>query len=190
MLDLDRSENPVFLGSHAVLVFNGSASLASNQWERIRIPRTASYRLNGFQHHTVMESKVCNICKLLKSVDEFHFKDKKKGYRRDRCKTCAATYHKAHYEQNKDAYLAARDRRRTTMASWVQKLKEEPCTDCQKTYPFYVMQFDHVRGDKVDAVSKLMTHSVSRKVIEAEIAKCELVCANCHAIRTYKRVNP
>jgi hypothetical protein len=54
-------------------------------------------------------------------------------------------------------------------------------------YPWYVMQFDHVRGKKVDSVSQMRWGRPSMRLVKEEIAKCELVCGNCHAIRTHKR---
>ena len=67
-------------------------------------------------------------------------------------------------------------------------LKTKPCSDCGQTYPFYVMQFDHREGGvKVKSVA-LMVYSTTRWAkVEAEIAKCDLVCANCHATRTWRR---
>jgi len=48
------------------------------------------------------------------------------------------------------------------------------------------MQWDHLPGRvKVGDVSALC--ALSREVILAEIAKCELVCVNCHTIRTAVR---
>lgn len=63
-----------------------------------------------------------------------------------------------------------------------------PCTDCKHYWPSYVMQFDHIGDDKTANVSELALRRHAKwEVIEAEIAKCELVCANCHAIRTHRR---
>lgn len=47
------------------------------------------------------------------------------------------------------------------------------------------MQFDHLGDDKVAAVGQLLDGSLD-KLLE-EIAKCEVVCANCHVLRTAKR---
>lgn len=71
----------------------------------------------------------------------------------------------------------------------VRDIKEfSPCTDCKRSYPYYVMQFDHVRGIKIEAVARMLQQKASRKRVMAEIAKCELVCSNCHAIRTHGRL--
>lgn len=69
-------------------------------------------------------------------------------------------------------------------------IKDSPCIDCHIKYPHYVMQFDHRNPKaKFRAVATMMRHTVSWKRIEAEIAKCDLVCANCHAARTWKRAH-
>jgi len=62
-----------------------------------------------------------------------------------------------------------------------------PCRDCGETFPTYVMQWDHLPGHvKVDEIGS-MVGSRSRDFILAEIGKCELVCANCHVLRTVAR---
>lgn len=68
----------------------------------------------------------------------------------------------------------------------VRKAKEVACADCGVEYPYYVMHFDHVRGEKIANVSRLLRSSTLASVLE-EIAKCDVVCANCHAIRTFVR---
>lgn len=65
----------------------------------------------------------------------------------------------------------------------MQKAKNVPCADCGKSYPYYVMDFDHVRGTKVLRISAMQDRKL--EVLEEEIAKCDVVCANCHRERTY-----
>jgi len=50
------------------------------------------------------------------------------------------------------------------------------------------MDFDHVRGNKITEVSALLGFA-SLERLQLEIAKCDLVCANCHRVRTRKRSN-
>lgn len=63
------------------------------------------------------------------------------------------------------------------------------CTDCGQSFPPYVMEFDHLPGhQKVAAFGRGSMRSYnSREALDAELAKCELVCRNCHSIRTYTR---
>jgi len=84
--------------------------------------------------------------------------------------------------------IAARDRVMAKKTEWYRALKESsPCTDCGNFYPYYVMQYDHIGDDKVRGVADLAGGGYPREMVLAEIAKCELVCANCHAIRTHQR---
>ena len=59
--------------------------------------------------------------------------------------------------------------------------------DCGGSFHFRAMHWDHIGNDKEENVSVMVLRGLGRKKILAEIAKCELVCANCHAVRTYKR---
>ena len=68
---------------------------------------------------------------------------------------------------------------------YVQQAKFKPCADCGIQYPFYVMEFDHVRGEKKFNISSWPGKSL--KTVKEEIEKCEVVCSNCHAHRTWSR---
>lgn len=58
--------------------------------------------------------------------------------------------------------------------------------DCGLTFPSCVMQFDHRNAEtKVREIARMVRHTVSLERLKAEVAKCDLVCANCHAIRTW-----
>lgn len=69
----------------------------------------------------------------------------------------------------------------------VQDLKRRPCQDCGGSFLPACMQFDHIpgRGEKFKDISKMMYYNLDK--LYEEISKCELVCANCHALRTYYR---
>lgn len=70
---------------------------------------------------------------------------------------------------------------------YVNKLKEAPCTDCGGKFPSVCMDFDHVHGEKRFNVSEGVNFK-SFDVLVAELAKCELVCANCHRLRSQSRL--
>lgn len=79
------------------------------------------------------------------------------------------------------SYLAQQEKR-----AYLRALKDTPCTDCGKRYPPYCMDLDHL-----DQSSKLFCPSnlpkFSWKKLLAEVAKCEVVCAICHRIRTHEK---
>jgi hypothetical protein len=62
-----------------------------------------------------------------------------------------------------------------------------PCTDCGETKPFYCLDFDHVRGRKEFELRRAGDDITNMDRIKAEIAKCDVVCKNCHATRTFMR---
>lgn len=76
---------------------------------------------------------------------------------------------------------------RQRAAEFVRSAKERPCADCGVQYHFSVMQFDHIRGTKRMDISKMVRDRYSLPAIRKELSKCEVVCANCHAYRTWLR---
>lgn len=67
----------------------------------------------------------------------------------------------------------------------MDNLKSKPCTDCGSSFNPWQMHWDHLRDKEFNISSGMFRYSWERVLLE--IAKCELVCANCHADRTYKR---
>lgn len=50
------------------------------------------------------------------------------------------------------------------------------------------MEFDHSKeSNKRGTVSRMVGNGLSLKTILDEVNKCDLVCANCHRMRTYSR---
>ena len=65
-----------------------------------------------------------------------------------------------------------------------------PCYDCGQSFPFYKLEFDHVWGEKEFNISEAGVSVNSFPRVKAEIAKCVVVCRNCHAERTFRRNLP
>lgn len=69
---------------------------------------------------------------------------------------------------------------------WMDAFKVgQGCIDCGFDRHPAALDLDHVRGEKHDKVSNMLTLSWDR--LQDEVAKCEVVCANCHRIRTVER---
>jgi hypothetical protein len=70
----------------------------------------------------------------------------------------------------------------------VEIIKSGPCVDCHKTFPAVCMDFDHLpQFEKTLNISDLVHQTPPMAKLKAEISKCELVCGNCHRLRTVKR---
>jgi hypothetical protein len=79
------------------------------------------------------------------------------------------------------------ERRKSVQVEMLNYLSDKYCIDCQTT-DFRVLEFDHLREKKTD-VSRMVAGGYAWASILKEIAKCEIVCCNCHRIRSFKRVN-
>lgn len=96
--------------------------------------------------------------------------------------------------QNKEMSLEKMRNRgkvhREQFKDFLALFKNTSCLDCGNNFPAYVMDFDHVRGEKLFTISQGLSLGKSKKEIIAEIAKCDIVCANCHRVRTFLRRSP
>lgn len=122
--------------------------------------------------------KVCYWCKEDKPAADFYRHKSKKGGLASRCKECHNLRERIRHAVSS---IEARDH--------IRKAKDVPCTDCHQRYPYYVMDFDHVRGEKHHTLAHMSRKGMNwtLDVINDEIAKCEVVCSNCHRARTYHR---
>lgn len=78
------------------------------------------------------------------------------------------------------------ERRYFERRHWLDSVKiAAGCKDCGCPGPAEVLTFDHVRGDKKFGVGS--SWNQGKQALVEEIAKCEIVCANCHARRTKAR---
>src|SRR6266536_4464418 len=89
------------------------------------------------------------------------------------------------YEKDRRRKVEARQRLRNQVG---QIKLGRGCVDCGYAKHPAALQFDHVNGKKMEIISYLVTSCASWHVIATEIAKCEVRCANCHAIRTVERL--
>lgn len=129
--------------------------------------------------------KRCGGCRETKRVEDFHRRGD--GFQ-DWCKACKSRAAAEHYQANKERRSAHNKRRQGEFRRWYTSLKEgTPCADCGGVFHPAAMHWDHLPGfEKSAPLGELVRHG-SRKRVLLEIEKCELVCANCHAVRTVTR---
>jgi hypothetical protein len=135
----------------------------------------------------VPESKRCPGCKELKPLEEYNINRSNKDGRADYCVPCNRQISRDRYEKRREHYKADASRRKklaiegNSRRVW-EYLCAHPCVDCGEKDPV-VLEFDH-RGDKVMAISVMIARGVGWMKISAEIAKCDVRCANCHRRKT------
>jgi hypothetical protein len=118
---------------------------------------------------------------------------REKGYNYNQIKAATgASKGTISYHCNPKVKEDAHDRNvlsRDAINAYIRHEKEtNPCADCSQFYPYYVMQYDHrPEHTKLFNVSRYKSHTKRLSVVKDEMAKCDLVCANCHMVRGHWR---
>jgi hypothetical protein len=107
------------------------------------------------------------------------------------CRACHHAVQRRYYERNAvSERLRTRRRARRVRTEnrerVLEYLQSHPCIDCGER-DLVVLEFHHVRGEKRDHVGCLLRDCYEWRVVAAEIAKCVVLCANCHRRRTAVR---
>jgi hypothetical protein len=136
---------------------------------------------------TSSSSRACSKCKVIKPIEEFNFRNRSSGIRHRYCRECGKKFTQAHYKRNKYQYIERSIRAKEKRREYMRQTKSRPCTDCGIQYPFYVMDFDHREGE-IKSFEMNHVNYVTMRAIKLEIEKCDVVCANCHRERTYRRI--
>jgi hypothetical protein len=150
--------------------------------------------------------KQCPKCGQTKPFSDFYRdRNSKTGYR-SHCKSCIAAAYQAaklarrrywasdrgrevkrRFRQNHLSELRAEDEaRRLAALARLDTIKlERGCVDCGYREHPAALDFDHRDpAHKTAEVSQIARHGWAKVV--AEIAKCDVRCANCHRVRTFQ----
>ena len=96
-----------------------------------------------------------------------------------------------HYAKHREKVIAkakeySKTARQRVRAYITNHLLQNPCVDCGET-DIIVLEFDHIGDDKDFNISDAVRVGYGMPKLKAEIAKCEVRCANCHRKKTYER---
>lgn len=126
--------------------------------------------------------KHCNKCDTTKSLDQFHRRgDKHKAW----CKPCANAHNRERYEKDpaRKALIRKHNKknRLNNQKKLFQYLSKSKCASCGETN-ILTLQFDHLNNKKFEIGNQ--SNYLSWKTLKKEIDKCQVLCANCHSIKT------
>ncbi len=128
--------------------------------------------------------KTCTKCQIPQDESQFSARGTGLQYK---CKSCLRIDRRAHYEKNKEAIKKkANEWRLAQRIIFFQWLKTQSCIDCNIS-DIRLLEFDHIQNKSYSIADKI--GEVKFEVLMLEINKCEIVCANCHKIRTAERGN-
>lgn len=119
-------------------------------------------------------TKSCNRCKRVLPTDNFYKNRAETTGLQRWCKDCS------------------RDNTTSTKRKYREELNriktDAGCVDCGYNSHPEALEFDHLPGyTKLDKVSGLFDKGGSWSLVLEEVSKCEVVCANCHRVRTFNR---
>ena len=151
--------------------------------KRARQARRDARRARIQDRLDALDIKTCARCKTLKVRQMFSVDRGRRDGLNPYCKTCQGI--------NARAAVAKHGRKppgpnscRPVAKRHVQSLKAAPCNDCGMTWPPKVMHFHHIDpSTKTASLAHLVSLGRPIEELDAEIAKCILLCANCHAMR-------
>lgn len=135
---------------------------------------------------TSLSERFCYGCSRMKSLSDFRLKRNGNGERKpySKCKPCDKREKKQYARQMAENTK----RRRIDGRRIIETAKDRPCADCGQRFHFSAMDFDHLDSSrKIRSIASMAT--CRRERIVDEMAKCDVVCANCHRVRTWKRRN-
>lgn len=130
-------------------------------------------RYHPLHHCYTGHVKICTKCGVDKPLSEYYLSE---GKPRSRCKICFSA----------DRSLGVTAWRRRTKIKLIE-IHGGKCLDCGGEFPPHVFDFDHRDGsEKAFGISN-QGNTKAFQALLVESQKCDLVCANCHRIRTHRR---
>lgn len=134
-----------------------------------------------------MAGKICSGCKTYKLRDSFREDARTKDNLSKLCQTCLINKPKKARVFKPQPYVPPARRDKFNLVLEIKS--KSKCIRCGESDPL-CLQFDHRdRSLKVKSVSQMIGGKYTREDILAEIAKCDVLCANCHCRRTAKQFN-
>lgn len=130
--------------------------------------------------------KICGKCRKQLPLTAFDRRRRDSEARQFYCHNCDQERHKLWRKDNpkwKTALAATRAKTMSQIKVLLAEAKNRPCMDCGRSFPAWVMDLDHRRGEKVANLARLSRLGSIRLVV-LEILKCDPVCARCHRLRT------
>lgn len=136
-----------------------------------------------------MDTKKCTSCKKELPLNSEYFADrnyKGENVYQAMCRECHKEYRKIHYESNKDKYIKKAIKYKKDFIDLFNKYKKSLfCQNC-KDDRYWVLDFHHINPLEKDFEIATLIQKGSKKLLDKEINKCIVLCANCHRDLHYK----
>jgi hypothetical protein len=136
-----------------------------------------------------METSKCKCCEKTKPIEEFYWRDKKRGIPTTYCKACNKINTKRwRKEEGREKWVAGRNKKVEKVRKWVNEQRALGCEKCGESR-FYVIDFHHIDPETKKYTLGNQAIFSSWKATKEEVAKCIRLCANCHRELHYLEQN-
>jgi hypothetical protein len=136
------------------------------------------------------ETKRCRRCKLLQDTSEFHHSARNSDGLQPYCRSCKRAIDSDHYQRHPRRNYRRNKAKAHSNRKWLYEyLQTKQCEweGCAVNDPDMLV-FDHLSpSDKRAEVSRMAHQTYSLKTIQAEVAKCRVLCANHHQKHTIQQ---
>jgi 5-methylcytosine-specific restriction endonuclease McrA len=140
--------------------------------------------------------KTCSKCNIQKSENEFFYQDKHAKKLHAQCKVCYIGHRRKTWEEHYHKYgskyrerALERNRKYKVIRRMqlLEYLSDKSCAICGINDP-RVLEFDHIDpATKSFGIAQGLSSTLNWETILDEISKCQILCANCHKIKTAKQ---
>jgi len=127
-----------------------------------------------------MNTKICGICKQELELNLTNFATHSKRGFQSNCRICHKKYRQQHYLANKDKYIKKAKKWTQNFVNKFNEFKQTlKCSRCEENHP-RCLDFHHLDPSKKEkSISQMINYGNIEK-IKKEIAKCIVLCSNCH----------
>lgn len=128
-----------------------------------------------------MDTKFCNTCHTWKSVDDFHFRNAVKGTRQTHCKSCRKEVDAAFWQKKAAEYIPKKRERKALVRADIREIKSLLVCELCGENTIECLDFHHRDPDQKErSIANAANRGWSVERIQKEMAKCSVLCANCH----------
>ena len=123
--------------------------------------------------------KRCTKCEQTKPLSEFRKNKNSPDGHQYYCKSCASIQTKTNYVAYKDKVSIRTSARLISRRQMLNDIKKTGCVCCSETH-LTCLDFHHVDPTQKEFMVSARYH-MNLELLLAEVAKCVVVCKNCHA---------
>lgn len=128
----------------------------------------------------LMQTKTCSECKKEQGIENFHVRSYVKGTHQSYCKKCRKSRDALDWLKNKNSRKEKRRQSRKRVRAEFKAYKDSLCCALCSESSTECLDFHHKDPKEKEYLVSYLSNNGSKEKLFEEIAKCVVLCANCH----------